>query len=387
MHQHRVHYNWPIALLVVLGPMVLGHSASAQIDFDALSTATVANDAIPSFEGRSMLMEAYHGKIYFATSVYGKNPPSQVLVYDPADGHSTGVNHSVLLSGTDRYSALATIGEKLFICTESGDVFVHDGTSTVELSDTPFHAGEFVHTMCEFGARAFFGTSAGTVYRLDPGGWILAFDSGLQAITSLTLWQGRLYGFASGYDAGDSVVFSTATGDVNDGDRCTVWTVAPVDASYYGNGVLVPSAEHLNLAGVDNGGGYFSTFRRSTDGIIFDVVYPSDGYKIPWDGISYEGYSYASYDIVGASSHTRIIWDDGQNTGAYDNDFMVMQIVTMNGHLYTAQLETTGGYSTPGFVRIMTNAPASCPGDLDHTGDVGVKDLLELLGNWGACVP
>lgn len=28
-----------------------------------------------------------------------------------------------------------------------------------------------------------------------------------------------------------------------------------------------------------------------------------------------------------------------------------------------------------------------CPGDLDGDGDVGVKDLLELLGNWGPCVP
>lgn len=26
-----------------------------------------------------------------------------------------------------------------------------------------------------------------------------------------------------------------------------------------------------------------------------------------------------------------------------------------------------------------------CPGDLDGDGDVGVKDLLELLGNWGPC--
>ncbi|MCH9033051.1 MAG: hypothetical protein IID42_00930 [Planctomycetes bacterium] len=26
-----------------------------------------------------------------------------------------------------------------------------------------------------------------------------------------------------------------------------------------------------------------------------------------------------------------------------------------------------------------------CPGDLDGDGEVGVKDLLELLGNWGVC--
>ena len=26
-----------------------------------------------------------------------------------------------------------------------------------------------------------------------------------------------------------------------------------------------------------------------------------------------------------------------------------------------------------------------CPWDLDNSGDVGVKDLLVLLGNWGPC--
>ncbi len=28
---------------------------------------------------------------------------------------------------------------------------------------------------------------------------------------------------------------------------------------------------------------------------------------------------------------------------------------------------------------------APCPADFDNTGDVGVKDLLVLLGNWGPC--
>ena len=28
---------------------------------------------------------------------------------------------------------------------------------------------------------------------------------------------------------------------------------------------------------------------------------------------------------------------------------------------------------------------APCPADFDNSGDVGVKDLLVLLGNWGPC--
>lgn len=34
-----------------------------------------------------------------------------------------------------------------------------------------------------------------------------------------------------------------------------------------------------------------------------------------------------------------------------------------------------------------TFGPIGCRADLDRDGDVGVKDLLELLGNWGPCVP
>ena len=30
-------------------------------------------------------------------------------------------------------------------------------------------------------------------------------------------------------------------------------------------------------------------------------------------------------------------------------------------------------------------AQPPCPGDVDNSGDVGVKDLLILLGNWGSC--
>ena len=29
--------------------------------------------------------------------------------------------------------------------------------------------------------------------------------------------------------------------------------------------------------------------------------------------------------------------------------------------------------------------PDPCPADFDNSGDVGVKDLLALLGNWGPC--
>ena len=56
-------------------------------------------------------------------------------------------------------------------------------------------------------------------------------------------------------------------------------------------------------------------------------------------------------------------------------------------------MSTVGDDYAPGatgmscFDNIVVLQEPLCPGDLDGDGVVGVKDLLELLGNWGACVP
>ena len=51
-----------------------------------------------------------------------------------------------------------------------------------------------------------------------------------------------------------------------------------------------------------------------------------------------------------------------------------------NGH----QANPNGGFGFPnGFQQILVSAP--CPWDIDGSGDVGVSDFLDLLGNWGAC--
>jgi hypothetical protein len=37
------------------------------------------------------------------------------------------------------------------------------------------------------------------------------------------------------------------------------------------------------------------------------------------------------------------------------------------------------------WVLFLDGTPGKCLSDLDASGDVGVKDLLILLGNWGLC--
>ena len=46
-----------------------------------------------------------------------------------------------------------------------------------------------------------------------------------------------------------------------------------------------------------------------------------------------------------------------------------------------------GTYQGDGVKCQDSNCPQPCPADLDDSGDVGVKDLLFLLGAWGACPP
>ncbi len=44
-------------------------------------------------------------------------------------------------------------------------------------------------------------------------------------------------------------------------------------------------------------------------------------------------------------------------------------------------------YNTTGVVLTITSECPLCPADFDNSGDVGVKDLLFLLGAWGPCPP
>ena len=43
------------------------------------------------------------------------------------------------------------------------------------------------------------------------------------------------------------------------------------------------------------------------------------------------------------------------------------------------------GYQSGSAYLFDAAVPGKCPWDLDDSGDVGVKDLLFLLGAWGPC--
>lgn len=340
--------------------------AHGQVDFDTLNTAT-KGFGVPGRDKRSMLMDAYQGKIYFATFNDGTAAPSKINVYDPADGQANGLNHTVLMEQVTWFSALRSMGGLLYIATEGGLIYTFDGMLVTEVTNTPFSSVNFVLSLCEFGDKAFFGTSTGDVYRYDSGTWTTVFLSPNRDVTSLAVWNGGFYGTAkaSSLHARDAILFSSSTGDSGS------WTVTTIQPGVFGEGILVATPDHLYLGVVDNENGYSSSVRRSTDGASFPTVEQSTGqYKHPFDGVFYEGFSYISFDKVGASSNAYVIQDDGTITYRVVTDNIVMQMLVLDGYVYTAQLDTNGGFGTPGDVLIMTNAPAQLP---DSDGD-GVPD-------------
>ena len=101
--------------------------------------------------------------------------------------------------------------------------------------------------------------------------------------------------------------------------------------------------------------------------IPHDEPDPAEG----WTWITGEKWSYTNWapgepnDAAGGEYYLAIYGsgNPGQSKGTWNDDSL--------------------GRGNTGFIIEWT----PCPGDLDHTGDVGVSDFLELLGNWGPCVP
>ena len=82
------------------------------------------------------------------------------------------------------------------------------------------------------------------------------------------------------------------------------------------------------------------------------------------------------------SEQAKLLQSDGGNNDVFgaavalDNDTI---IVGARGD------DDNGSSSGSAYIFDAAGAPGTCPWDFDNTGEVGVKDLLLLLGNWGPC--
>ena len=65
----------------------------------------------------------------------------------------------------------------------------------------------------------------------------------------------------------------------------------------------------------------------------------------------------------------------------FDQKFLDANPIPSN--IYDYHCHPHGPFGMIGSVEVLV--PSLCPGDIDDSGDVGVKDLLFLLGAWGPC--
>ncbi len=152
----------------------------------------------------------------------------------------------------------------------------------------------------------------------------------------------------------------------------------------------------------------FNTLTNPTTDPDFTMTNPIPAAYLAAGSITYE------CDSVG-TIYWRLSWGDNAYTGPTtgsatndaDGDFGPpwpgplpsggVQALQFQGACSSQSTTNAGDYALTDGAAVFTNnagasftvtaPPPKCPWDLDDSGDVGVKDLLFLLGAWGPCPP
>ena len=178
-----------------------------------------------------------------------------------------------------------------------------------------------------------------------------AFDlfGGSVAISGTTAIVGARGDDDNGEQSGSAYLFDITTGK-------QIAKLLPDDGAAFDRfGVSVAISGTTAIVGAylddDNG-------RLSGSAYLFDIAEPANPIEtaklLPDDGAAEDFFAFA-VAISGATAIVGALLDD-------DNGF-----ASGSAYLFDAA------------------APGTCPADLDGSGDVGVKDLLFLLGTWGPC--
>ena len=208
--------------------------------------------------------------------------------------------------------------------------------------------------------------------------------------------------------SGSGIVAPNASNSDDDGD------VVPIGFTFnfYGD-------DHTDIGVASNGyltfGADLSDF---TNDPIPDPLDPNDGIYPYWDDWSPNQAGTVYYETKGAAPNRRFIaqWDGVEHFGGLpDGEVATFQAILFEGtnciefrygdvlffdsptvgiENQDGTVATPGGFGPPvgsGDCKVMcpevvkNPCAPSCPADIDGSGDVGVKDLLFLLGAWGDC--
>ena len=173
------------------------------------------------------------------------------------------------------------------------------------------------------------------------------------AISGTTAIVGAFRDDDNGIDSGSAYLFDATTGRqvakllADDGAVNDRFGFSVAISGTPGNQIAIVGAFWDDDNGIDSGSAY-----------LFDISDPANPTQIA-KLLANDGAAFDTFGLSVAISDTIAI------VGAYGDD--------------------DSGFRSGSAYLVDAAAPGNCPGDLDDSNDVGVKDLLFLLGAWGPC--
>ena len=301
--------------------------------------------------------------------------PTQIAKLLPNDGAAEDFFGLSVAISPDSIGTTAIVGARFDDDngTDSGSAYLFDTTTGTQIAKLLPHDGA---ANDRFGySVAISPDSIGTAIVGaigDDNGSVYLFDT----TTGRQLFKLLASDGAPGDGFGWSVAISGATaivGAIGDDDNGTNSGSAYLfDISHPKNPVQI--AKLLPDDGAaDDWFGYFVAISGTT-AIVGARL---DGDNGTWSGSAY------LFDATTGRQIAKLLPDDGAEVDYFGHSVAISGTTAIVGAYGD---DDNGAWSGSAYL-FDAAVPGKCPADLDNSGDVGVKDLLFLLGAWGACPP
>ena len=340
-------------IVVVLLTLIPTLFAAGPIDFNNLNVASTTYGTVAA-EGAPRLLGAYNNKIYFIVTEDGTANPSKVCCYNPSDGLSNTVNHSIVTETTGRFVTLRQINDLLYFSDTLGNVYSYDGSTVTAMSGTPFTANNYVSSIEEYNGSIYFGTSISSIYRYDGYTYEQVYGvSNRLSIADMAAWQKDGYLYVS---VGPINTCCPPTGYTIRSNSGNAGSWETVFQDVWQTYILMPTSDYLYSAVCDSAYCHCSTIRKSSEGTTFPVIYPSDGqYKRAWGAFYYDGIAYFFADDNHYGFGHIIVDDNGSVNQIVNQRWTLAQAVELNDEVYALASSSAG--ELQGDIYLITTAP------------------------------
>jgi len=330
------------------------------IDFGNMQTATTTYGVV-AFESCPHYLAGYNNEVYFFVSDDYTGYPSKLLRYNPLNGLSNTMNHSVLAETTGQFRVLREINGLLYFSDTLGNVYSYDGSTITPASGTPFLANNYVTSIEEHNGLIYFGTSKSSIYRYDGNAYkeVYAIDNRVN-IGDMASWEKDGYIYASVGPINTCCPPTGYTIRSISGDAGS-WETIPDLSNIYITDILLPTESDIYASVIDSAYAYVSSVRKSSDGTSFDIISQSSGqYKLAWGALYHDEIAYFFLnDPDGGPGYTLIDENGSVSLVVYNQDLMLTHAIELNGEIYALASAITGNpsHTVPTDVYLITTAP------------------------------